>query len=102
MKPPRATGDSRVVRIPNATGTARGKRLTGPPRGATSDTLRPVKDVRRTEPTSQPAKAAKEKQVALTVKVPKSLRKDLRAAAKSAGRSPDEVVASLIRVWIDN
>lgn len=99
----KAVTDPRVVRLPSAAPTSRGKRLSGPPRGATSDTLRPVKEVRRPEPATPPKRnVAKEKQVDLAVKVPKSLRKDLRAAAKSAGRTPDEVVASLIRVWIGN
>lgn len=89
---------SRVLRMPGieASPTNRGKRLTG----TTSDTMRPVKHGRqdaraRREP-------VKEKMVDLAVKVPKSLRKELRAAAKSAGRTPEEVVASLVRAWIDN
>lgn len=78
-------------------------RLTGPPRGATSDTLRQKKGTRAQDRRARAAaKQAKEKQVELTVKVPKSLRKDLRAAAKASGRSTDEVVTSLIRAWIDN
>lgn len=78
-------------------------RLSGPPRGATSDTLRTKKGGRAQERRARAAaKQAKEKKVELTVKVPKSLRKDLRAAAKASGRTPDEVITSLIRAWIDN
>lgn len=83
-------------------------RLSAPPRGNTSDSMRTRSRPSRAE--REQAKAAakaerklrKEKKVELTVKLPKSLRKDLRAAAKSAGRTPDEVVTSLIRSWIDN
>jgi hypothetical protein len=35
------------------------------------------------------------------VKVPKSLRKDLRAAAKTSKRTPDEIVTALLRGWLD-
>jgi hypothetical protein len=87
-------------------------RLSEPPRGNTSDTMRTSNRPSRAERERAlaVAKAAaraerklrKEKRVELTVKLPKSLRKDLRAAAKSAGRTPDEVVTSLIRSWIDN
>jgi hypothetical protein len=62
--------------------------------------MRPVKEPRRVEAPRR--KVSQEKQVDLGAMVPKSLRKDLRAAAKSAGRTPDEVVASLLRAWIDN
>lgn len=101
----------RVVRLPGMAapkaapkpGKQAGKgRLSGPPRGTTSDVLRPAKGQRRDRPAPPAKKGPKEKQVELTVKVPKSLRKDLKAAAKSAGRTPDEVVTSLVRAWIDN
>lgn len=82
--------------------TPRLHRLSAPPRGTTSDSLR-AKPQRTPAPRGRGGKKApKEKTVDLGIKVPKSLRKELRAAAKSAGRTPDEVVVSLIRAWVDN
>ncbi len=74
-------------------------RLSGPLRGATSDSLRlagrsPGKSGRKA------AKGPKEKRVELTVRVPKSLRDDFRAALKADRRDPDEVVGALIRAWL--
>ena len=42
-----------------------------------------------------------EKKVELTVKVPKSLRKDFRAALKADKKDADEVVTALLRAWLD-
>lgn len=74
-------------------------RLSGPLRGATSDSLRLAG-----RPTGKggrkAAKGPKEKRVELTVRVPKSLRDDFRAALKADRRDPDEVVGALIRAWL--
>lgn len=73
-----------------------GSRLSGPPQGTTSDSLRrsgkrgghrPAKDTTKT--------------VKLTVSIPKSLRKELRAAVKADRTSADAVVTTLLRSWLD-
>jgi hypothetical protein len=71
-------------------------RLSGPLRGTTSDSLRSAAKKARRRPTGKSA----EKQVDLGVKVPKSLRKDLRAAAKADKKDPDVIVTALIRTWL--
>jgi hypothetical protein len=43
---------------------------------------------------------AADKPVDLGVKVPKSLRKDFRAAAKADKKDPDAVVTALLRTWL--
>lgn len=68
-------------------------RLSGPPRGRTSDTLRVL-------PGRSSQKARKEKRVDLDVTVPKSLRKEFLAAAKSSGHRPDEIVETLLHGWL--
>jgi hypothetical protein len=72
-----------------------GARLTGPLRGTTSDSLRAAGKTSRRQ-----ARQQQEKRVELTVKVPKSLRKDFRAALKADGKDADEVVTALLRAWL--
>lgn len=81
---------------PEAAGPG-GHRLSGPPTGTTSDSLRTGKGGRRR---GQPDKAPQEKLVTLDVQVPKSLRKELRAAAKASRHTPDEIVTALLRGWL--
>jgi len=77
---------------------AAGHRLTRPLGGTTSDSLRPRKGGgRRRETGTRP-----EKSVELTVKVPKSLRKEFREAVKSTKKDPDDVVTALLRAWLDS
>ncbi len=71
-------------------------RLSGPLRGTTSDSLRAAAKKARRPPTGK----ASEKPVDLGVKVPKSLRKDFRAAVKSDKKDPDAVVAALLKAWL--
>lgn len=71
-------------------------RLSGPLRGTTSDSLRSAAKKARRRPQGKSA----EKQVDLGVKVPKSLRKDFRAAAKADKKDPDVIVTALIRTWL--
>lgn len=77
--------------------TRAGHRLSGPPTGTTSDSLRTGKGGRRR---ARADKAPEEKRVDLGVQVPKSLRKELRAAAKASRRTPDEIVTALLRGWL--
>jgi hypothetical protein len=70
-------------------------RLSGPLRGTTSDSLRAAAKKART----RPGKAA-DKTVDLGVKVPKSVRKDFRAAVKADKKDPDAVVTALLRTWL--
>ena len=74
----------------------KGHRLSGPPSGTTSDMLRAAGKRGRRAARGLPA----EKSVELTVKVPKSLRKEFRAAVKANRADPDEVVTSLLRAWL--
>ncbi len=71
-------------------------RLSGPLRGTTSDSLRAAAKKARTRPSGKAA----EKPVDLGVKVPKSLRKDFRAAVKADRKDPDAVVTALLRAWL--
>lgn len=68
-------------------------RLSGPPRGRTSDTLRVL-------PGRNGPKTRKEKRVELAVSVPKTLRKEFLAAAKSSGHRPDAIVETLLQAWL--
>lgn len=74
----------------------------GPLRGATSDSIRPSgkNDLRRTTP-SAPKRKASESRESLTIQVPKSLRKEFRAALKADGKKADDVVVALLRAWLD-
>jgi hypothetical protein len=71
-------------------------RLSGPLRGTTSDSLRAAAKKARTRPSGK----ADEKPVDLGVKVPKSLRKDFRAAVKADKKDPDAVVTALLTAWL--
>jgi hypothetical protein len=79
-----------------ASGADTPHRLSGPLRGTTSDSLRAAAKKARKPPTGRAA----EKPVDLGVKVPKSLRKDFRAAVKSDGKDPDAVVTALLKAWL--
>jgi hypothetical protein len=74
-----------------------GHRLSGPPHGTTSDSLR--SGGRRAGRRGEGGR--KEKLVDLGVQVPKALRKELRAAAKASKRSPDEIVTALLQGWLN-
>jgi hypothetical protein len=41
------------------------------------------------------------KSVELTVKLPKALRKEFRAALKEQHQEADDVIAALVRAWLD-
>jgi hypothetical protein len=74
-----------------------GSRLSGPLGGTTSDALRAAgKRARRGSRGGRDAK-----RVELTVQVPKALRKEFRAALKAEQLDADEVVATMLRVWLD-
>jgi hypothetical protein len=77
-------------------GDAGQHRLSGPLRGNTSDSLRAAAKRART----RPAGRTEGKPVDLGVKVPKSLRKDFRAAAKADKKDPDAVVTALLKAWL--
>jgi len=47
------------------------------------------------------AKTGKEKTVEVTVHLPKSVRKQLKARAHELGLTPDEAVARLVQVWLE-
>lgn len=81
---------------PGTTGPDAPHRLSGPLRGTTSDTLRAAAKTARKPPSGKAA----EKPVDLGVKVPKSLRKDFRAAVKSDKKDPDAVVTALLKAWL--
>ena len=81
------------------TSNGSGHRLSGPLGGTTSDSLRSsAKGGRRG---SQGRSAKPEKSVDLTVRVPKSLRKEFRAATKARKQDPNDVVTALLRSWLD-
>ncbi|HEX6887723.1 MAG TPA: hypothetical protein VF143_06425 [Candidatus Nanopelagicales bacterium] len=72
-------------------------RLSGPLGGTTSDALRAAgKRARRGGRGGRD-----EKRVELTVQVPKALRKEFRAALKAEQLDADEVVTTMLRVWLD-
>jgi hypothetical protein len=70
------------------------RRLSGPLNGITSDSLRAAGRRGR-------RRADDGKLVELTVKLPKSLRKEFRAALKAQDRQADDVLAALVRAWLD-
>jgi hypothetical protein len=84
--------------VPDA--NAPGHRLSGPLGGTTSDSLRSSAKGGRRGSRSRSAKP--EKSVDLTVRVPKSVRKEFRAAAKDRKMDPNDVVTALLRSWLDN
>jgi hypothetical protein len=71
-------------------------RLSGPLRGTTSDSLRAAAKKARTRPSGK----ADLKPVDLGVKVPKTVRKDFRAAVKADRKDPDAVVTALLKAWL--
>ena len=77
-------------------GDAGQHRLSGPLRGTTSDSLRAAAKKAR----SRPSGKADEKPVDLGVKVPKSVRKEFRAAVKADKKDPDAVVTALLKAWL--
>ena len=81
---------------PSGKSGGKGHRLSGPPTGTTSDMLRAAGKRGRRAARGLPA----EKSVELTVKVPRSLRKEFRAAVKANRTDADEVVTSLLRAWL--
>jgi hypothetical protein len=75
---------------------AAGSSLSGPLAGNTSDSLRRPKGRaggRRNEATG--------KKVELTVKIPKTLRKEFKAALKAERKDADTLVTALLRNWLD-
>lgn len=72
-------------------------RLSGPLRGTTSDSLVAAGKGGRRGP-----RRSEGKPVELTVKVPKSLRKEFRAAAKARKQDPDEIVTVLLQAWLES
>jgi len=52
-------------------------------------------------PSKGEEKAAKGKTVELTVRVPKSVRKQLKARSHELGLTPEEAVARLLEVWLE-
>lgn len=93
---PRQDAEATTDTVGSGSGGPSQHRLSGPLRGTTSDSLRAAAKKARRRPTGKSA----EKQVDLGVKVPKSLRKDLRAAAKADKKDPDVIVTALIRTWL--
>ncbi len=93
---PSSAGDAPLDKSSGRSGDAGPHRLSGPLRGTTSDSLRAAAKKARTRPSGK----AEEKPVDLGVKVPKSLRKDFRAAVKADKKDPDAVVTALLRAWL--
>jgi hypothetical protein len=90
---PAALGGAPLVK---SSGNSGPHRLSGPLRGTTSDSLRAAAKKARHRPSGK----AEEKPVDLGVKVPKSLRKDFRAAVKADKKDPDAVVTALLKAWL--
>lgn len=82
------------VKAQRSTAPAKVSSLSGPLGGNTSDSIR------RSRAGDRPAKVSGKK-VTLTVKIPKSLRKEFNAALKADRKDADAVVASLLRSWLD-
>jgi len=95
-----ATDDDQAVETP-----AQDTEATPDPKAAGSDEpgqhrlSGPLRSAAKTARRRPPGKSG-EKQVDLGVKVPKSLRKDFRAAAKADKKDPDVIVTALIRTWL--
>lgn len=97
---PAPRSDSETVATPAAAAatdksTSR-HRLSGPLRGNTSDSLRSATRKARRPPRGKTA----DKPVDLKVRVPKSVRKDFRAAVKADKKDPDAVVTALLKAWL--
>ena len=82
------------VKAQRSTAPGKGSSLSGPLGGNTSDSMR------RSRAGDRPAKVSGKK-VTLTVKIPKSLRKEFNAALKADRKDADAVVTSLLRSWLD-
>jgi hypothetical protein len=93
---PASPGGAPLAKSSGKSGEAGPHRLSGPLRGTTSDSLRAAAKKARHRPSGK----AEEKPVDLGVKVPKSLRKDFRAAVKAAKKDPDAVVTALLKAWL--
>lgn len=93
---PASSGGAPQAKPSAKSGDAGPHRLSGPLRGTTSDSLRAAAKKARTRPSGK----AEEKPVDLGVKVPKSLRKDFRAAVKADKKDPDAVVTALLKAWL--
>jgi hypothetical protein len=93
---PASHGSAPLAKSSGKAGDAGPHRLSGPLRGTTSDSLRAAAKKARNRPSGK----AEEKLVDLGVKVPKSLRKDFRAAAKADKKDPDAVATALLRAWL--
>jgi hypothetical protein len=93
---PNSSGSAPLAKSIGKSGDAAQHRLSGPLRGTTSDSLRGAAKKARTRPSGK----AEEKPVDLGVKVPKSLRKDFRAAVKGDKKDPDAVVTALLKAWL--
>jgi hypothetical protein len=93
---PSPSGSAPLAKSTGKSGGAAQHRLSGPLRGTTSDSLRAAAKKARTRPSGK----AEEKPVDLGVKVPKSLRKDFRAAVKADKKDPDAVVTALLKAWL--
>lgn len=88
-----AGGDSKSAAAPAG---SEPHRLSGPLRGTTSDSLRSATRKARTPPKGKAA----DKPVDLGVRVPKSLRKEFRAAVKADKKDPDAVVTAMLKAWL--
>lgn len=88
-----AGGDSKSAAAPAG---PKPHRLSGPLRGTTSDSLRSATRKARTPPNGKAA----DKPVDLGVRVPKSLRKEFRAAVKADKKDPDAVVTAMLKAWL--
>lgn len=91
-----STAASEVETTGSGKSGRKGHRLSGPPTGTTSDMLRAAGKAGRRQARGLPV----EKSVELSVKVPKSVRKEFRAAVKANRADPNEVVTSLLRAWL--
>jgi hypothetical protein len=93
---PASPGSAPLAKSSGKSGDAGPHRLSGPLRGTTSDSLRAASKKARTRPSGK----AEARPVDLGVKVPKSLRKDFRAAVKADKKDPDAVVTALLKAWL--
>jgi hypothetical protein len=91
-----APADAPVAAPAAKSGDPAQHRLSGPLRGTTSDSLRAAAKKARNRPSGKSAERA----VDLEVKVPKSLRRDFRSAAKAAKKDPDVIVTALLKAWL--
>lgn len=93
---PAPRSDSEAEAEAATDGSASRHRLSGPLRGNTSDSLRTATRKARRPPRGKTA----DKPVDLKVRVPKSVRKDFRAAVRADKKDPDAVVTALLKAWL--